>query len=47
MPDKSNFNAIISIDRAAFNQGKNAQYNFSGKEGVAQTIVSKGPGGAE
>ena len=45
MPDKGNFNAVISIDRAAFNQGKNAQYNFSVMQDVAQTIVAKGPGG--
>ena len=34
------------IDRASFNQGKNAQYDFSIKEEMAQTLVSKGPGGA-
>ena len=33
------------IDRASFNQGKNAQYDFSVKEELAQTIVAKGPGG--
>ena len=33
------------IDRASFNQGKNAQYDFSIKEEMAQTLVSKGPGG--
>ena len=33
------------IDRASFNQGKNAQYDFSVQEEVAQTIVAKGPGG--
>jgi len=35
----------IAIDRASFNQGENAQYDFSVQEDVAQTIVSKGPGG--
>jgi len=36
--------AIITIDRAAFNQGKNAQYDFKvDDEGVNSTIVSKGP----
>ena len=33
------------IDRASFNQGQNAQYNFSVEEEIAQTIVAKGPGG--
>ena len=33
------------IDRAAFNQGKNAQFGFSVQEDMAQTIVAKGPGG--
>lgn len=36
---------VMAIDRAAFNQGQNAQYNFSVDEsGVAQTLVAKGPG---
>lgn len=34
-----------AIDRAAFNQGANAQYNISIQEEVAQTLVAKGPGG--
>lgn len=33
------------IDRAAFNQGANAQYGFSIDEDLAQTIVAQGPGG--
>ena len=33
------------LDRASFNQGKNAQYDFSVEEEKAQTLVSKGPGG--
>lgn len=47
MPDKENFNAVITygIDRASFNQGQNAQYDFSIEEETAQTIVSRGPGG--
>ena len=56
MPDKGNFNAVIvpmtettpkcfGLDRASFNQGKNAQYDFSIEEEKAQTLVSKGPGG--
>ena len=46
MPDKDNFNAVITygLDRASFNQGKNAQYDFSIQEELAQTIVAKGPG---
>lgn len=35
----------IAIDRAAYNQGKNAQYKFSVEEELAQTLVAKGPGG--
>lgn len=36
---------IYAIDRAAFNQGKNAKYNISiDRGGKAQTIVAKGPG---
>ena len=35
----------IAIDRAAYNQGQNAQYNFSVEEELAQTLVAKGPGG--
>ena len=34
-----------AFDRAAYNQGKNAQYDFSVEEELAQTLVSKGPGG--
>lgn len=33
------------LDRASFNQGKNAQYDFSVTEEQAQTLVAKGPGG--
>lgn len=32
------------IDRAAFNQGKNALYNFAVKEETQPTMVAKGPG---
>ena len=36
--------AIITLDRAAFNQGKNAQYDFKvDDEGINSTIVSKDP----
>ena len=33
------------LDRFSFNQGKNAQYDFSVQEELAQTLVAKGPGG--
>ena len=33
------------LDRASFNQGQNAQYDFSVEQELAQTLVSKGPGG--
>ena len=33
-----------AIDRAAFNQGINAQYDISIQEELAQTLVAKGPG---
>lgn len=38
--------AVVSygIDRAAFNQGKNAQFGFAVEEEVEPTIVAKGPG---
>ena len=46
MPDKENFNAVLSygLDRAAFNQGQNAQYNFAVDEEKIGTQVAKGPG---
>ena len=34
-----------AIDRVAFNQGMNAQYNISIQEEIAQTLVAKGSGG--
>ena len=33
------------FDRAAYNQGKNAQYDFSVEEELSQTVLAKGPGG--
>lgn len=33
----------MSLDRASFNQGKNAQYEFSIIEGMAQTLTARGP----
>ena len=46
MPDKDNFNAVLTygLDRASFNQGKNAQYDFAIEEEKIGTQVAKGPG---
>ena len=33
------------LDRASFNQGKNALYDFAVEEEKAQPIVARGPGG--
>ena len=33
------------LDRASFNQGRNAQYDFSVQEELAQPLVARGPGG--
>lgn len=33
------------LDRASFNQGKNAQYDFSVEKELAQPLVARGPGG--
>lgn len=35
---------VYCLDRAAFNQGKNAKYDFSVQENTAQTIVARGSG---
>lgn len=35
---------VYGIDRAAYNQGQNAQFNISVKEELAQTVLAKGPG---
>lgn len=39
--------AIITygLDRASFNQGQNAKFDFSVEEELAPTVVSRGPGG--
>lgn len=34
---------VYSLDRAAFNQGENAKYDFSIETDKAQTLVAKGP----
>ena len=36
---------VYGLDRASFNQGKNAKFNFSVDQELAQTVVSRGPGG--
>ena len=44
MPDRDNFNAVIALDRASFNQGKNAQYDFEVSEsGINSSLTAKGP----
>ena len=44
MPDNNNFNAVIALDRASFNQGKNAQYDFEVSEsGINSSLVARGP----
>lgn len=35
---------VYAVDRAAFNQGINAQYDIGIQKDIAQTMVSKGPG---
>ena len=36
---------VYGLDRASFNQGQNAQYDFSVEKDLAQTVLAKGPGG--
>lgn len=43
--DKNNIPCVYGLDRASFNQGKNAKYDFSVEEETAQTLVARGPGG--
>jgi DNA (cytosine-5)-methyltransferase 1 len=49
MPDKDNFGAVLQptiIDRAAFNQGANAQYDIKITQGETMpSLVAKGPHG--
>lgn len=41
----SNDQTLFTLDRASFNQGKNAQYNFKiGQDEIADTLVARGPG---
>ena len=45
MPDKDNFNCVIALDRAFYNQGQNAQYEPQFyTDGTVPTLVAKGPG---
>lgn len=45
MPDKENFNCVIALDRAFYNQGQNAQYDPQFyTDGTVPTLVAKGPG---
>lgn len=38
-------NGVIALDRASFNQGKNAQYDFEVTDsGINSTLTAKGPG---
>ena len=43
--DSDHVPCVYGLDRASFNQGKNALYDFSVEEEKAQTLVSRGPGG--
>lgn len=43
--DKDNPNICYGLDRATFNQGKNAKYDISIQEEIAQPLVARGPGG--
>jgi hypothetical protein len=36
---------VYGLDRASFNQGKNAKYDFAVEEEIAQPLVARGPGG--
>ncbi len=38
-------NTCLALDRASFNQGQNAKYDFSVESELAQTLISRGPGG--
>ena len=42
--DKRTTECVVALDRASFNQGKNAKYNFDiNDSGICSTIVAKGP----
>jgi hypothetical protein len=45
MADGKQADTVFTLDRASFNQGKNAQYNFKiGQDEIADTLVARGPG---
>jgi len=44
-PGHHNGVVTYGIDRASFNQGQNAKYDFAVDEELSQTLVAKGPGG--
>jgi hypothetical protein len=45
MADRKQTDTVFTLDRASFNQGKNAQYNFKiGQDEIADTLVARGPG---
>ena len=36
---------VVALDRASYNQGKNAKFGFGiGEDGVAWTLTAQGPG---
>lgn len=43
--DTDHIPCVYGLDRASFNQGKNAQFDFSVEEELAQPLVARGPGG--
>ena len=44
LQDQTLFQPIIALDRASFNQGKNAQYDFEiSEQGVNSSLVARGP----
>ena len=43
--DATDLVVSYGLDRASYNQGKNAQYDFSVEEELAPPIIAKGPGG--
>ena len=45
LQDQILFQPVLALDRASFNQGKNAQYDFEiSDKGVNSPLVAKGPG---
>lgn len=45
MAKREQADIIYTLDRASFNQGRNAKYSFKiSEEGIADTIIAQGPG---